>query len=149
MNNDQDVLLLEKLLSEVLGEKFSLEEGTKVQNHKKAKEKILNSPKGKKAGLVDMANPYRIGNRNKISQDEFIEIIKSVYPETEIEILNKGVGDNKSGKFKLFKFETEDGNIALYLAGGGNEGEKYEQDFIKNAQIGAGKPKIFKHYIKN
>ncbi len=140
MNNDQDVLLLETMLSEFLGEKFSLKEGTKVQNHKNAKEKILNSPKGKESGLVDMADPYRIGNRNKIPQDEFIEIIKSIYPKTEIEILNKGVGDNKSGQFKLFKFETEDGNVALYLAGGGNEGEKYEQNFIKNAQIGAGQP---------
>tara|TARA_Y100000385_G_C13002565_1_gene597936 strand:- start:65 stop:1282 length:1218 start_codon:yes stop_codon:yes gene_type:complete len=140
MNNEQDIALLESLLSEVLGENFSLKEGTKVQNHKNAKEKILNSPEGKKSGLVDMANPYRIGNRNKISPDKFIEIIKSIYPETEIEVLNKGVGDNQSGRFKLFKFETEDGNIALYLAGGGNEGEKYEQNFIKNAQIGAGQP---------
>ena len=140
MNNDQDVLLLESIISEVLGEKFSLKEGTKVQNHKNAKEKILNSPKGKESGLVDMADPYRIGNRNKISPDEFIEIIKSIYPETEIEVLNKGVGDNKSGQFKLFKFETENGIISLYLAGGGNEGEKYEQNFIKNAQIGAGQP---------
>jgi hypothetical protein len=48
MKNEKDVLLLETLLSEVIGEKFSLEEGTKVQNHKNAKEKILNSPEGKK-----------------------------------------------------------------------------------------------------
>ena len=140
MNNDQDVLLLESYISKVLGEKFSLQEGTKKQNHINAKEKILSSPGGKKAGFVNMANPYRIGNRNKITPDEFINIIKSIYPETEIEVLNKGIGDNKSGQFKLFKFETEDGNVALYLAGGGNEGEKYEKDFIKNAQIGAGQP---------
>jgi len=140
MNNDQDVLLLESLISEFIDEKFSLEEGTKVQNHTIANEKIINSPEGKKAGLVKMSNPYRIGNRNKISKEEFIEIIKSIYPETEIEVLSKGVGDNKSGKFNLFKFKTEDGDIALYLAGGGNEGEKYEKDFIKNAQIGAGQP---------
>ena len=140
MNNDQDVLLLESYISKVLGEKFSLQEGTKKQNHINAKEKILSSPGGKKAGFVNMANPYRIGNRNKITPDEFINIIKSIYPETEIEVLNKGIGDNKSGQFKLFKFETEDGNIALYLAGGGNEGEKYEQDFVNNAKQGAGQP---------
>jgi hypothetical protein len=140
MNNGQDVLLLETFISEVLGEKFSLEEGTKVQNHNNAKDSIINSPEGKKAGLVSMSNPYRIGNRNKISSNEFVEIIKSVYPETEVEVVGKGIDDNKSGKFNLFKFKTEDGDIALYLAGGGNEGEKYEQSFIKNAQIGAGQP---------
>ena len=140
MNDDQDVLLLESLISEVIGEKFCLEEGTKVQNHNTAKDNIINSPGGKKAGLVSMSNPYRIGNRNKIQSNEFIEIIKSIYPETEVEVVGKGIDDNKSGKFNLFKFKTEDGDIALYLAGGGNEGEKYEQDFIKNAQIGAGQP---------
>ena len=140
MNNDQDVLLLESLIKKVIGEEFSIEEGTKKQNHINAKEKILSSPGGKKAGLVNMVDPYRIGNRNKITPDEFINIIKSIYPETEIEVLNKGIGDNKSGQFKLFKFETEEGNIALYLAGGGNEGEKYEQDFVNNAKQGAGQP---------
>ena len=140
MNNDQDVLLLETFISEVLGEKFSLEEGTKVQNHNNAKDSIINSPEGKKAGLVPMSNPYRIGNRNKISSNEFVEIIKSVYPETEIEIVSKGVGDNKSGKFNLFKFKTEEGNVSFYLAGGGNEGEKYEQNFVGNAKQGAGQP---------
>ena len=140
MNNDQDVLLLESEISKLIGKKFSLKEGTKVQNHTIANEKIINSPEGKKAGLVKMSNPYRIGNRNKISKEEFIEIIKSIYPNTEIEVLSKGVGENKSGKFNLFKFKTEDGDIALYLAGGGNEGEKYEQNFVGNAKQGAGQP---------
>ena len=142
INDAQDVLLLELLISEAVREKFSLEEGTKVQNHKNAKEKIVNSPLGKKAGLTPMSTSatYRIGNRNKISQDEFIEIIKSMYPETEIEVLTKGVGDNTSGKFSLYKFKTDEGDVSFYLAGGGNEGEKYEKSFIKNAQIGAGQP---------
>ena len=140
MNNDQDVLLLESLISEAIGEKFSFEEGTKIQNHTTANEKIVNSLEGKKAGLVKMSNPYRIGNRNKIQSNEFIEIIKSVYPETEVEVVGKGIDDNKSGKFNLFKFKTEDGDIALYLAGGGNEGEKYEQSFVGNAKQGAGQP---------
>ena len=34
MNNDQDVLLLETLLSEVLGEKFSLEEVNTAEGNK-------------------------------------------------------------------------------------------------------------------
>jgi len=140
MNNDQDVLLLESLIKNTIGEEFSIEEGTKVQNHTTANDKIINSSGGKKAGLVKMSNPYRIGNRNKIQSNEFIEIIKSVYPETEVEVVGKGIDDNKSGKFNLFKFKTEDGDIALYLAGGGNEGEKYEQSFVGNAKQGAGQP---------
>ena len=139
MNNDQDVLLLESLISETTG--FILEIG-KTKIHNNAKEKIVNSPLGKKAGLTPMSTSatYRIGNPNKKSPEEFIEIIKSIYPETEIEVLTKGVGDNTSGKFSLYKFKTEEGDVSFYLAGGGNEGEKYEQDFIKNAQIGAGQP---------
>ena len=139
MNNDQDVLLLESLISETTG--FILEIG-KIKKHNNAKEKIINSPLGKKAGLTPMSTSatYRIGNPNKKSQEEFIEIIKSIYPETEIEVLTKGVGDNKSGQYSLYKFKTDEGDISFYLAGGGNEGEKYEQSFIKNAQIGAGQP---------
>jgi hypothetical protein len=139
MNNDQDVLLLESLISETTG--FILEIG-KIKKHNNAKEKIINSPLGKKAGLTPMSTSatYRIGNPNKKSQEEFIEIIKSIYPETEIEVLTKGVGDNKSGQYSLYKFKTDEGDVSFYLAGGGNEGEKYEQNFIKNAQIGAGQP---------
>jgi len=144
MNNEQDILLIESLLGDVLDEKFSLEEGSKIKNHNNVKEKLINSPLGKKAGLTPMSvsATYRIGNPNKKSPEEFIEIIKSIYPETEVEVLTKGVGDNTSGTFSLYKFKTDDGDVSFYLAGGGNEGEKYEQDFIKNAQIGAGQPNI-------
>ena len=106
MNNDQDVLLLESLISETTG--FILEIG-KVQKHNNAKEKIVNSPLGKEAGLTPMASTatYRIGNPNKKTPEEFIEIIKSIYPKTEIEVLAKGVGDNTSGKFSLYKFNIQ------------------------------------------
>ena len=139
MNNEQDVLLLESIINETSG--FILELG-KIQIHNNAKEKLVNSPLGKKAGLTPMSKSatYRIGNPNKKSSEEFIEIIKSIYPNTEVEILTKGVGDNKSGQFSLYKFKTDEGDVSFYLAGGGNEGEKYEQDFIKNAQTLAGQP---------
>ena len=39
ITNEQDILMLERLLSEM---GVNLEEGTKVQNHIKAKEKIEN-----------------------------------------------------------------------------------------------------------
>ncbi len=133
MNNEQDILLLETIFKKEFN--IILEIG-KTQKHIIAKDKIVNSPEGKKAGLVPMAKTaiYRIGNRNKISSDEFIEVIKSVYPETEVEVLAKGVGDNKSGTFNMFKFTTEEGDVSFYLAGGGNEGEKYEQNFVEAAK---------------
>ena len=52
MNNDQDVLLLESLINETTG--FILEIG-KIKKHNNAKEKIINSPLGKKAGLTPMS----------------------------------------------------------------------------------------------
>ena len=128
MNNDQDVLLLESFISETIGEKFNLQEASLNSNTKKAIEKILISPEGKKAGLTKMANAVRIGNKNKISGDEFIDIIKKVHVVDDIEVVGPRTGDNKSGKFNLYKFKTEDGDVTMYLAGGGNEGEKYEQD---------------------
>jgi len=139
INNKQDILLLENIFKKEFN---IILEVSKTQRHIIAKDKIVNSPEGKKAGLVPMAKTatYRIGNRNKISSDKFIEIIKSVYPKTEVEVLGKGVGDNKSSIFNMFKFTTDEGEVSFYLAGGGNEGEKYEQNFVMVAKQRAGQP---------
>ena len=55
---------------------------------------------------------------NYRESEEFIEIWP-VYPKTEIEILTKGVGDNTSSKYSLYKFKTDEGDVSFYLAGGG------------------------------
>ena len=140
MDNPNDVALLESLISDNIGEKFNLKEASVTSNTKKSIEKILNSEEGKKAGLTKMANPVRIGNKQKISGEEFIDIIKKVHVVDNVEVEGPRTGDNKSGKFNLYKFKTEDGNVAMYLAGGGNEGEKYEQDFVSQAKSLAGEP---------
>ena len=140
MDNPKDVALLESLISDNIGEKFNLKEASVTSNTKKSIEKILNSEEGKKAGLTKMANPVRIGNKQKISGEEFIDIIKKVHIIDNVEVEGPRTGDNKSGKFNLYKFKTEDGNVAMYLAGGGNEGEKYEQDFVSQAKSLAGEP---------
>ena len=140
MDNPNDIALLESLISDNIGEKFNLKEASVTSNTKKSIEKILNSEEGKKAGLTKMANPVRIGNKQKISGEEFIDIIKKVHVIDNVEVEGPRTGDNKSGKFNLYKFKTEDGNVAMYLAGGGNEGEKYEQDFVSQAKSLAGEP---------
>ena len=79
MDNPNDIALLESLISEAIEEKFSLKEASVTSNTKKSIEKILNYEEGKKAGLTKMANPVRIGNKQKISGEEFIDIIKKTY----------------------------------------------------------------------
>jgi hypothetical protein len=71
MNNDQDVLLLESLISEVIGERYSLEEGA-------ADVKIRQELIDKNPGFFDtQSDSRRIANKNKISADEFVKIVKN------------------------------------------------------------------------
>ena len=78
INNEQDILMLENLLKE-RGISLSIKEGTKASNTRKAKEALINSPEGKEAGLTQMTATYRIGNKNKIDKDKFIEVINKVF----------------------------------------------------------------------
>ena len=130
IKDDQDILMLENLLKEK-GISISLKEGTKAANTKKAKEALINSPEGKEAGLTQMSATYRIGNRNKIDKDKFIEIINKVFTSPELTIHAPKEGPNTSSKYNMFEFELEgEGPVQITLAGGANEGEKYEQNLL-------------------
>ena len=140
MNNEQDILMLENLLKE-RGVSLSIKEGTRASNTRKAKESILNSPEGKEAGLVQMKDTYRIGNMNKIDKDKFIEIINKVFNSPKLTVYAPGEGPNSSSRFNMFEFEMEgEGLVQLFLAGGANEGEKYEQDLLGKMKSSAGIP---------
>jgi hypothetical protein len=50
-------------------------------------------------------------------------------------------GPNPSGKFTMYEMDTDKfGMIRIIVSGGGNLGEKYEQNFVAKAKENAGKP---------
>ena len=118
----------------------NIEEGTKASNTRNAIAKILDSPEGKEAGLTTMSNVYRVGNQKKIDKDKFMEIIISLFDNPKITIHEPKSGPNKSSKYNMFEFETEEGQVQIVLAGGANEGEVYEQDLLTKIQGSVGFP---------
>lgn len=138
MKNEQDILILER---ELFKHNIDLREGTKASNTRKAIEAIANSEAGKASGLTKMADTYRIGNPNKIDKDKFIEILNSVFNSPQIKIYGPKEGPNDSSKYNMFEFDLEgEGQVQIVLAGGANEGEKYEQGLLAKLKASAGKP---------
>ena len=138
IKNNQDILMLENLLKEN-GISISLKEGTKASNTRKAIDVIINSQQGKEHGLNKMANTYRIGNTKKIDKDKFIEIINVLFNSPKLKIHGPKEGPNTSSKYNMFEFELEDeGSVQIVLAGGANEGEKYEQNLLGKMKSSAG-----------
>ena len=144
MDNPSDIYILKQLLeklklpsNEIIN---NLKEGTKASNTRNAITKIIDSPEGKEAGLTTMANTYRIGNKKKIDKDQFMEILNSLFNNPQITIHEPKSGPNKSSKYNMFEFETEEGQVQIILAGGANEGEVYEQDLLAKIQGSVGFP---------
>jgi hypothetical protein len=136
MKNKQDVLLLER---ELFKYNVDLREGTKAANTRKAIDAIIASKEGKEAGLAKMKDIYRIGNINKIDKDKFIEILNSVFNSPKIKIYAPKEGPNSSSKYNMFEFDLEgEGQVQITLAGGANEGEKYEQGLLGKLKAAAG-----------
>ena len=136
LKDKQDMLLLER---ELFKYNVDLREGTKAANTRKAIDVIVNSKEGKEAGLSKMANDYRIGNINKIDKDKFIEILNSVFNSPKIKIYAPKEGPNDSSKYNMFEFDLEgEGQVQITLAGGANEGEKYEQGLLGKLKAAAG-----------
>jgi hypothetical protein len=139
LNNKTDMILLESLLSEILNEKLSLSEGTEKSNTQKATDILVQK-------YPDMfgkqSNVYRLANKNKISSEEFVNIIKKEFNNVNVKVSPPGTPPNVkpfgSRKFTLYEFETEDGLVRILLSSGGNEGEKYEQDFVAKAKANTG-----------
>ena len=138
MKDEQDILILER---ELFKYNVDLREGTKAANTRKAIETIANSEDGKSSGLTKMADTYRIGNANKIDKDKFLEIINSVFNSPKVKVYGPKEGPNSSSKYNMFEFDLEgEGQVQIVLAGGANEGEKYEQDLLAKLKASAGKP---------
>jgi hypothetical protein len=136
MKNEQDILILER---ELFKHNIDLREGTKASNTRKAIESIANSEAGKSSGLAKMADTYRIGNPNKIDKDKFLEIINSVFNSPQVKIYAPKEGPNDSSKYNMFEFDLKgEGQVQIVLAGGANEGEKYEKSLLGKLQSAAG-----------
>jgi hypothetical protein len=140
MNNDQDVLLLESLISEAIGEKFSLEEGA-------ADVKIRQELIDKNPGFFDtQSDSRRIANKNKISADEFVKIVKDTFTIDNVIVHPPNSGPNKkpsvhsSSKFNMFEFEV-DGKKYLFILSGGasaNVGQQFEDKITSNLKDAIG-----------
>jgi hypothetical protein len=138
LKNKQDYLLLER---ELFKHNIDLREGTKASNTRKAIDAIVNSQEGKAAGLAKMKDTYRIGNVNKIDKDKFIEILNKVFDSPKIKVYGPKEGPNDSSKYNMFEFDLEgEGQVQITLAGGANEGEKYEQGLLGKLKSFAGTP---------
>jgi len=138
ITNKQDLLLLER---ELFKHNIDLREGTKASNTRKAIDAIVNSKEGKEAGLSKMKDTYRIGNINKIDKDKFLEVLNSVFNSPKVKVYAPKEGPNDSSKYNMFEFDLEgEGQVQITLAGGANEGEKYEQGLLGKLQAAAGTP---------
>jgi hypothetical protein len=138
LKNKQDMLLIER---ELFKHNIDLREGTKAANTRKAIDSIVNSKEGKEAGLSKMKDTYRVGNINKIDKDKFLEILNSVFNSPKIKVYAPKEGPNDSSKYNMFEFELEgEGQVQITLAGGANEGEKYEQGLLGKLKAAAGTP---------
>jgi len=151
MNNDQDVLLLESLISEntgkfftfnILKEELFIFEATDREistNTSKAIDYIIQNADSS-LGFKKQSDKKRLGNPNKVDPEKVQQIFKDlVGVEGEITIHNPRSGPNPSGKFDMYEFDSEKfGPVRIVLSGGGNAGEKYEQEFVDKAKATAG-----------
>ena len=143
LGNPSDILILEEILESLdlpLEEIIPrLKEGTKAANTRKAIDIILQSKYAKEHGFKKMSNTYRIGNLDGIDKDRFLEILLDLFNNPKITIHDPGSGPNTSSKYNMFEFELEgEGLVQIYLAGGANKGEKYEQDILERIQASFG-----------
>lgn len=140
MSNPNDILLLESLISEVLGQSVNLNEGSVKQNTVKAIQAIISSRLGKQHTFKLQSDWNRLGNMDKIPPDQFLEIIKDTFNNPQITILKPKEGINDSSKFNMYLFDTSEGPVKITLSGGSNLGEKYESNFYDKIKSSAGTP---------
>lgn len=138
LNNPHDKILLESILSELGINVFEVTNREISSNTKKAIQYIISNTD---LGFKTQTDIRRLGNPEKVSGEEFQNIIKDLLGATNIEVYAPRTGPNPSGKFDMYEFDTKDfGPVKIILSGGGNLGEKYEQDFVTKAKQLAGTP---------
>jgi len=150
MGDPNDVLLLEQMIKTLVPD-FSfnyvkqtlLEEVSNKQISSNTKKAIgyLISKVDPSTGLKTQSDITRLGNPNKLSPEDLQKLFKDILGVENITIHAPKTGPNPSGKFSMYEMDTKDfGLVRIVVSGGGNEGEKYEQDFVSKAQQLAGTP---------
>ena len=138
INDDQDMLMLETLL-EKLG--VPLEENRQINSATKQAIAYFLSKADLSLGFKTQTDIKRLGNPNKIAPEKVQQLFQDILGVKDLTIHAPRTGPNPSGKFDMYEFTTNDfGVVRIILSGGGNRGEKYEQNFVKAAQELAGQP---------
>lgn len=92
-------------------------------------------------GYKSQSDKKRLANPKKHSSKEVEDIFTDVLQAQNLKQIKPGVSPNPSGKFSMYEFDTPDfGKVQIIVSGGGNEGEKYEQNFVSSAKELAGTP---------
>jgi hypothetical protein len=92
-------------------------------------------------GFKPQSDKKRLGDPKKHSADEMKSYFTDIFQAQNIKIIPPGTAPNPSSKFSMYEFDTDDfGTVRIIVSGGGNEGEKYEQNFVATAQDLAGTP---------
>ena len=135
INNQDDLALFESIFG------FNLTENSiQVQ----ARAKIISDNPGK---FAVQSKPGRIMNVNKISSQDFVDIIKNTLNIEDVEVYppdtgpnKKSISDKASKKFDMFEFEFEGKLITLLLVGGAeaNKGQKFENRIYSELKGAAG-----------
>jgi hypothetical protein len=136
VNNDQDVLLLESLISEAVGYKFSLKEEVPNMSGTKKAVALISQELGDEYGIRPLpSKPNRLSAPGVRDEKVFLDIIKKVFgPETEIKAFGPRQGQNPSGKFPMFQFDTEEFgqvNMLASFSSPGGAGKTNEAVFIE------------------
>ena len=135
INSQEDMALFESMFGLNLNE-------NRLQIQARA-ELISNNP-----GKFDtQSKPDRIKNVNKISSEEFADIIRNTFNIENVTVHPPNTGPNKksistkaSTKFSMFEFEFEEKTVRLLLVGGAeqNKGQKFENRIYLELKEAAG-----------
>jgi|TARA_R100000482_G_scaffold104396_1_gene47113 hypothetical protein len=136
MNDPKDVLLLESLLSDLLGEKFEI---TEIENKKGTREAVQHiiDTLGNKYDFVIKKDKTRLGIEGKKEEQFFLDLFQEAFPDEklDIKIVPKNTFPNPSGMFNMYVFDTEEfDKVSIVVSNKppGGDGKGPEADFVDN-----------------
>ena len=102
----------------------------------------------KNPGFITQSKDKRIGNKPKVSDEEFSNIIKNTFDIENVKIYPPNTGPNKksinpqhsSAKFSMFEFEVDGKTYSFILSGGAgaNKGQDFEDKVTLGLQDAIG-----------